>query len=118
MKVKLLTTAQASKLHVRFDNWFEIQPMPVKNGDWFVSIDSLTALKEMIIDVIQDKPNVKEKAIAYMDAVKDLDTYDTDFFQNQLYNTSIDPENATIEEQEELEEYTSRFSDLIFENVT
>ena len=118
MKVKLLNTAQASQLHKRFDHWFEIQPMPVKNGDWIISIDSLLALKEMIIDKVQDKPNLKAKAILFLDAIKDLPTYETDDFPNQLYNTSIDPDNATPEELAEMEEYTARFADLVFENVT
>ena len=118
MLVKLLNTTQASQLHKRFDHWFEIQPMPVKNGNWIVSIDSLLALKEMIIDKVQTNPNIKAKAILFRDAIKDLPTYDTVDFPNQLYNTSIDPDNATPEEEAELAEYTARFADLVFENVT
>jgi len=108
MQVKLLNTTQAAKLHKRFDKWFEIQPIPVKNGNWIVSIDSLLALKEMIIDKVQNKPNLKAKAIAMRDAIKDLPTYDTDNFPEQIY----DHENEL-----ELAEYTARFADIVFENV-
>lgn len=103
MKVKLLTTEQAKSLHKRFDKWFEILPIPVKNGKWIVSIDTLLALKEMVIDKIQDRPNLKDKAIALRDAVIDLPTYETDDYPGQIYDHS---------NEQELTEYTARFADL------
>lgn len=108
MQVKLLNTVQAKFLWKRFDKWFEIKPIPVKNGNWIISIDTLLALKEVIINKVQDKPQLKVKAIAFRDAVKDLPTYDTDNFPNQMY----DHEN-----EQDLAEYMARFADLEFENV-
>lgn len=108
MRVKLLNTTQAANLHKRFNGWFEIQPIPVKNGNWIISIHTLQELKAVIIDKVEGKPDLVAKAVTLRDAIKDLPTYDTDDFPNQIY----DHENET-----ELTEYTARFADLNFENV-
>lgn len=117
MKVKILTTAQAQNLHKRFDNWFEVQPIPVKPDKWIITEDTGLALKEVMIDAIEVKPNLREKALVIWNAIKDLPIYELDDYPQFIYNTSIDPDNATSEELAELAEYSARFSDLIFENV-
>lgn len=117
MEVAILTTAQASKLHKRFDGWFEIRPMPVKNDNWIITRDAALALKEVMIDAVEAKPEWREKALIIWNAVKDLPRYELDDYPQMVYNTSIDYDNATPEEQAELDEYSARFADLEFENV-
>jgi hypothetical protein len=108
MKVKLLTTEQARYLHMRFDHWFEVQPIPVKPDKWIVTIDCLLALKEAIIDNANGKPRIIAKAMILRDSIKDLPTYELDDYPEYLYNH---------EDEAELAEYTARFADLVFENV-
>ena len=103
MNVKMLTTAQAKTLHKRFNRIFEIQPIPIKNGNWIISIRTLQALKTEIIDKITGNPVLLAKANAIRDAIKDLPTYDTDDYPGQIY----DHNNET-----ELNEYIARFADL------
>lgn len=117
MEIAILTTAQARNLHVRFNSWFEIQPMPLKNGSWFLTRKAALALKEFMIDAVQENPNYKQRAIQIWDFLKDLPKYELDDYPQFVYNTSIDPDNATPEEQAEFDEYVARFADLEFESV-
>jgi len=109
MKVKVLTTAQAANLHKRFNHWFEIQPIPVKNNKWIITEDTGLALKELMIGHVEAHPNHREKALIIWNAIKDLTTFELDDHPQMLYNH---------EDEDELAEYTARFQDLNFENVT
>jgi hypothetical protein len=118
MIVAILTTAQARNLHIRFTPWFEIQPMPLKNGTWFITRDTALALKEFMIDSVEENPNYKQRALQVWNFLDGLPRYELDDYPQFVYNTSIDPDNSTVEEQAELDEYTARFEDLEFENIT
>ena len=48
MQAVVLETAQAAQLHKRFDGWFEIQPMPLKNGKWYIGVQTLLDLKSFL----------------------------------------------------------------------
>jgi hypothetical protein len=108
MNVKLLTTEQAANLYKRFEHYFVVQPIPVKNDQWIISMETLSKLKTMVIDKVQNNPTLTTKANNLRDFLQGLPTQDTDDFPQFLYD---------VTDLAERDEYKARFDELNFEDV-
>ena len=100
MRVLILTDAQAAGANLRFGGWFQIHPIPVRNSKQIVTVDTLLALKAVIIDTMRGKPVWVEKAKELRDRIKNLPILELDEHLDQLFD---------YEDENDMIEYKSRF---------